>query len=198
MPPRGSVANPTAEKADRGRPRSASQYGPHHVRRAPIDAHVRIDRLVADGLARRHPDPDDRRGTRITLTSRGREAFESAAPAHLANEGRLLSALSPDEQRTLASLLRRLLVDLEDVSLPEDAPTRRLGLALAPAHTTVAMRRAVGLPACAGLLVRATDRGGPAAQAGIAPGDVVISVNGREVRAIADLDDPPRRRTVAR
>lgn len=152
---------------------------------------VRIDRLVADGLAERHPDPDDRRGTRITLTARGREAFESAAPDHLANEARLLSALSPDEQRTLATLLRRLLIDLEDDAPPDDALARRLGLTLAPAHTTTAMRQAVGLPDCAGLLVRAVDRGGPAARAGITPGDVVIGVNGREVRAVADLYDPP-------
>lgn len=101
------------------------------------------------------------------------------------------TALSADEQRTLATLLRRLLLDLEDAAPTEDAPARRLGLDLAPAHTTIAMRRAVGLPECTGLLVRAVDRGGPAARAGIAPGDLVIGVNGRDVRAVADLYDPP-------
>ncbi len=152
---------------------------------------VRIDRLVADGLAERHPDAADRRGTRITLTDRGREAFESAAPAHLANENRLLSALSPGQRHDLASLLRRLLVDLEERPPTDDGPVERLGLTVASAHTTAAMRQAVGLPECVGLLVRAVRPGGPAARAGVVPGDVVTGVNGREVRAIVDLHDPP-------
>ena len=152
---------------------------------------VRIDRLVADGLAERHPDAADRRGTRITLTPRGRAAFESAAPAHLANENRLLSALSAGERRDLAALLRRLLVDLEERPPADDGPARRLGLTVASAHTTAAMRQAVGLPGCVGLLVRSVQPGGPAARAGVVPGDVVTGVDGREVRAIADLYEPP-------
>ncbi len=152
---------------------------------------VRIDRLVADGLVERHPDAVDRRGTRITLTGRGREAFENAAPAHLANENRLLSALSGDERRELAGLLRRLLVDLEERPAAGDGPARRLGLTVAPAHTTAAMRQAVGLPECAGLLVRAVRPGGPAARAGVVPGDVLTGVDGRVVRGIADLYEPP-------
>ena len=151
---------------------------------------VRIDRLVADGLAERHPDPDDRRGTRITLTAAGREAFESAAPVHLANERLLLAALSPEEQRALASLLRRLLIDLEGDGASADAPARALGLTLAPAHTTAAMRQAVGLPPCPGLLVRSVDRGSAAARAGITPGDVLTAIDGRAVRALADLHAP--------
>ena len=152
---------------------------------------VRIDRLVADGMVERHPDAVDRRGTRITLTPRGREAFENAAPAHLSNENRLLSALSADERRDLASLLRRLLVDLEDRPPADDGPARRLGITVASAHTTAAMRQAVGLPECAGLLVRAVRPGGPAARAGVVPGDVLTGVEGRHVRAIADLYEPP-------
>jgi DNA-binding MarR family transcriptional regulator len=74
---------------------------------------VRVDRLVADGLAVRAPDPDDGRGTLVSLTAHGRDLFERAAPAHLDTERRLLAALSPADQQRLADLLRVLLVDLE-------------------------------------------------------------------------------------
>jgi len=150
---------------------------------------VRIDRLVADGLVERRVDPDDRRGPRIILTAAGRDLFERAAPAHLDNERRLLSALDPDEQRTLAGLLRKLLIDLEGGAASGDDPARRLGLGLMPAHATVKMRRAVGLPECAGLLVRTVDRDGPAALAGIATGDVLLSLGGYDVPSLVALHD---------
>jgi len=74
----------------------------------------RLDRLEQAGLIRRDPDPDDRRGTLITLTAAGRELIDSVTEAHLANERRLLSGLSETEQRRLADLLRKL-----RLSLPE-------------------------------------------------------------------------------
>jgi DNA-binding MarR family transcriptional regulator len=68
---------------------------------------VRLDRLVADGLAER----DD--GGSVELTPRGRELADEVVPAHLSNQARLLAALTPDEQALLADLLRKLLVALE-------------------------------------------------------------------------------------
>jgi DNA-binding MarR family transcriptional regulator len=73
----------------------------------------RVDRLQRAGLVRRSPDPHDRRGALVTLTAKGRRRFAAAAPAHLANENRMLSALSRRERDLLISLLRRLLVSLE-------------------------------------------------------------------------------------
>jgi DNA-binding MarR family transcriptional regulator len=73
---------------------------------------VRMDRLVELGLIERKPDPESKRTTLITLTERGRELFERIVPAHLANERRLLAALSADEQARLARLLRKLLLGL--------------------------------------------------------------------------------------
>jgi DNA-binding MarR family transcriptional regulator len=64
---------------------------------------VRMDRLVADGLVGRRPDPTSARTTLISLTERGRELFERVVPAHLANERRLLGALSTEELDTLAA-----------------------------------------------------------------------------------------------
>jgi DNA-binding MarR family transcriptional regulator len=72
----------------------------------------RLDRLEQAGLIRRAPDPDDRRGTLITLTAAGRELIDSVTEAHLDNERRLLSALSDEEQRRLADLLRKLRLGL--------------------------------------------------------------------------------------
>jgi DNA-binding MarR family transcriptional regulator len=72
----------------------------------------RLDRLEQAGLIAREPDPDDRRGTRITLTSAGRELIDAVTAAHLANERDLLGSLSDAEQRELAGLLRKLQLGL--------------------------------------------------------------------------------------
>ena len=72
----------------------------------------RLDRLERAGLIARTPDPDDRRGTLITLTAAGRELVDAASEAHLANEHRLLGSLSEGERERLAALLRKLLVGL--------------------------------------------------------------------------------------
>jgi DNA-binding MarR family transcriptional regulator len=139
---------------------------------------VRMDRLVEEGLVARRPDPDIRRNSLITLTKRGRDLFERVVPAHLANERRMLAALSPEEQETLAGLLRKLLVEFEG-----SCRASRLGVTLAPAHATIALRESVGLPAVAGLLVRTVERDGAAAAAGLRTGDVLL------VRSIAALDE---------
>jgi DNA-binding MarR family transcriptional regulator len=72
----------------------------------------RLDRLEQAGLIARAPDPDDRRGTLITLTAAGRALIDSVTEAHLANERRLLSALTDAEQGQLADLLRKLRLGL--------------------------------------------------------------------------------------
>ncbi len=72
----------------------------------------RLDRLEQAGLIAREPDPDDRRGTLIGLTPAGRELIDAVTEAHLANERRLLAALTEAEQRSLADLLRSLQLGL--------------------------------------------------------------------------------------
>src|SRR4051794_35269239 len=143
---------------------------------------VRMDRLVQQGLVDRRAGPPSPRPTRITLTERGQELVERVIPAHLENERRLLAALSASEQETLAGLLRKLLVEFEG-----SQATPRLGVRLAPAHVTMAMRASVGLPPVAGLLVRDVDEGGPAAAAGLRTGDVLTAADQRELRSVAAL-----------
>jgi DNA-binding MarR family transcriptional regulator len=74
----------------------------------------RLDKLEQAGLIRRDPDPDDRRGTLITLTDAGRKLIDSVTEAHLANERRLLDTLTESEQRRLADLMRKLRLGLPE------------------------------------------------------------------------------------
>ena len=74
----------------------------------------RIDRLEEAGLVERGDDPDDRRGIRVRLTAAGLARVDAAVTDHVANEVRLLAALSPPEKEQLAALLRKLLVALEN------------------------------------------------------------------------------------
>jgi serine protease Do len=68
-----------------------------------------------------------------------------------------------------------------------ESPTpTRLGVAVAPAHVARRMRRAVGLPERAGVLVRGVEDDSLADAAGIDGGDLIVSAGGK---AIADADD---------
>ena len=73
----------------------------------------RLDRLVEAGMLERRADPDDRRGTRVRLTRRGKASIDAAVATHVANEERLLDGLTQAEQRRLDGLLRTLLVGLD-------------------------------------------------------------------------------------
>jgi DNA-binding MarR family transcriptional regulator len=87
----------------------------------------RIDRVEAAGLVERLPDPDDRRGTLVALTEKGRQLVDGALLAHLANEERLLSALSADERRQLTDLLRKLLTSEPFAAMDPGRPVHSEG-----------------------------------------------------------------------
>jgi len=96
----------------------------------------RIDRVEAAGLVQRLPDPDDRRGTLVALTVRGRQVVDEALPAHLENEERLLGALSEGERQELADLLRKLLLSAPFEALEPLRPKPNAG----PAPRTATSR----------------------------------------------------------
>ena len=73
----------------------------------------RLDRMEAAGMVERRPDPNDRRGTLVRLTRRGKSVIDRAVETHVANEERLLGALSAADRRTLDRLLKSLLIELE-------------------------------------------------------------------------------------
>jgi DNA-binding MarR family transcriptional regulator len=73
----------------------------------------RLDRLAEAGLVQRRPDPEDRRGTIVRLTPRGRRVIDAAVRTHVENEARLLRSFTASERRALDGLLGRLLDELE-------------------------------------------------------------------------------------
>jgi DNA-binding MarR family transcriptional regulator len=73
----------------------------------------RLHRLERAGLVSRVPDSADGRSMLVALTAQGRELVDRVAQAHMDNERRLLAALSQEEQRQLAGLLKKLLLSFE-------------------------------------------------------------------------------------
>ena len=71
----------------------------------------------------------------------------------------------------------------------ESAAPPRLGVALAPGHVARRLRRSVGLPETEGVLIRGVEEDSPAAQAGLAQGDLIVAAAGRPVRDPDDLFD---------
>lgn len=69
----------------------------------------RIDRLETAGLIERRKHPTDRRGVLVALTSEGRELIDKLVLLHVANEQRMLAALTAREQTQLGQLLAKLL-----------------------------------------------------------------------------------------
>jgi serine protease Do len=93
-------------------------------------------------------------------------------------DGGLVLALAGDaELRARADALAR-----------GETPVRRtLGVGVVSSRAARRMRRAVGLPQRDGLLVREVQAGGPAAGAGVEPGDLIVAAAGRAVASIDDL-----------
>ena len=80
----------------------------------------RLDRLEKAGLIARHPNPNDRRGTIVALTEEGLALVEKVLEAHLANETRVVAALSRAEQEQLNVLMAKLLKGVEALDRPAD------------------------------------------------------------------------------
>jgi serine protease Do len=114
----------------------------------------------------------------------------SAGGPLLDAEGRLLGVnlLRLDGGLIIAVSVAGGLRDTVDrLSRGEEPARPRLGVAVAPSRVARRMRRAVGLPERDGVLVRAVEDGSPAARSGIARGDLIVAVSGREVDGIDSL-----------
>lgn len=74
----------------------------------------RLDRLEAAGHIERLPDPTDRRGVRIRLTSEGLALIDEILPAITRSENEVVrTAIDADGGRAVADGLRRLLLAQE-------------------------------------------------------------------------------------
>jgi DNA-binding MarR family transcriptional regulator len=66
-----------------------------------------IDRLVNKGLMRRRHSEEDRRVVLISLTGRGKLAYEERLDADMRLVLTMLQAVKPVEQRTLVTLVQK-------------------------------------------------------------------------------------------
>jgi DNA-binding MarR family transcriptional regulator len=69
---------------------------------------VTLNDLVASGLARREPDPVDRRRNIITMTNKGATALEHLDAVLDDIQDAVLSPLTPNERKTFVRLLAKL------------------------------------------------------------------------------------------
>jgi DNA-binding MarR family transcriptional regulator len=67
-----------------------------------------IDRLEADGLVAREPDPGDRRSRLAVITDAGRTAYETGSRVQSQAESQLFGVLSDDDSTKLADILSKL------------------------------------------------------------------------------------------
>jgi len=67
-----------------------------------------VDRLDADGLVTREPDPNDRRSRLAVITEAGRQAYEKGSRAHHEAERQLFGALSPEDSASLTLIIEKL------------------------------------------------------------------------------------------
>jgi len=67
-----------------------------------------LDRLAARGLVTKSGDPDDARGTVVTLTAAGLAEFRRVGARHSHSIAQKMSVLTPDELRSLTQLSDKL------------------------------------------------------------------------------------------
>ncbi len=128
--------------------------------------------LVPGGLEHTAPLPHGSSGSPV-VDSAGRLVGLST---HRLGEGFYLAVPADAGLRTR----------VEALALGETPKRRYLGAALLPAPAARRLRAAVGLPERDGLLVHALEDDGPAARAGVRPGDLLVAAGGQ---ALASHDD---------
>jgi len=89
------------------------------LERTPNSMSMLIDRMVKAGLVRRTRDRKDRRVVTVTLTSKGETDIQPAVIAGWEFVHEVLSPLSDDEQRDLASMIEIIRRELAGYLNPE-------------------------------------------------------------------------------
>lgn len=146
---------------------------------------VRVDRLARRGVVVQEPArprrcPRDARAT----DRRGLPPVPHHRAGPPAQRGPPAVRVGQRRGAQLAELLRRLLSSFESPGIDLARP---LGLRLEAAHLARERRVVAGLSDTPGLLVLEVAPAGPAADAGVRIGDLVVAVNGTPVRDTATL-----------
>jgi MarR family 2-MHQ and catechol resistance regulon transcriptional repressor len=89
------------------------------LERGPNSMSMLVDRMVKAGLVRRTRDRKDRRIVNVSMTSKGEKAVEPAIPAGWEFIHEILSPLSEDDRRVLASTLETVKCQLVGYLNPE-------------------------------------------------------------------------------
>ncbi|MGH3448465.1 MAG: MarR family winged helix-turn-helix transcriptional regulator [Nocardioidaceae bacterium] len=76
----------------------------------------RVDRLESKGLVERGPDPADRRGVLVRLTTEGRRRVDAALEGLLEHERALLADLTDAQRASLGALLRTVVAPFDEGS----------------------------------------------------------------------------------
>lgn len=66
----------------------------------------RLDRLEAEGLIERRPNPEDGRGSIVALSPAGLALIDRVIGAHVANQHRMMAGLAPEDRAALDRGLR--------------------------------------------------------------------------------------------
>ncbi|WP_164116137.1 MarR family winged helix-turn-helix transcriptional regulator [Sphingorhabdus sp. Alg239-R122] len=77
-----------------------------------------VKALAARALIKRNPNAADGRSQYLQLSKTGHELYDEIMPHAVDMEKRLLSALTNGEQRALADLLDRLMVQADEIAEP--------------------------------------------------------------------------------
>jgi DNA-binding MarR family transcriptional regulator len=126
---------PVLRALAQGRPMSQTELAQAARVEQPTMAETLV-RMVRDGVAQREPNPNDGRGTLVSLTRRSRARLPKARAALMEANREAMAGLTSAEQALLRQLLERVIVNIERIS--EKEPKSVEG---SPVHATPAGSR---------------------------------------------------------
>ena len=103
MPPHAGILRRLAHSSGVSQRELAAQLGMHASRLVGV-----VDEMESLGLVVREGNTDDRRTYSLQITPKGRETLEEIGKVSRQHNDALLTALTPEERETLASLLQRI------------------------------------------------------------------------------------------
>lgn len=98
-----------------------------------------LTRMERDGIIRREPDPDDRRGSLVSLTKQAASRLPAGRAVLKQGNADMTRGLSKQEVDTLTSLLRRVLANVE--AMETEAQAQVQAQDVSPVQRTSKSRR---------------------------------------------------------